>query len=152
MPIDRKHLGVTSDPRMIDVEVGQLRFFAKAIGETNPIYSDEAAARAAGYRAIPAPPTFLFSLHLGAPAHRGDMFDPVHGLGVDMRHLLHGEQHFTCHRCIYAGDRISLTTTTSNIYEKNGGALEFFVQETRAVNVDGELCGEMRSVMILRHE
>ena len=34
----------------------RLKFFAKAIGETNPIYTDEAAALEAGYRALPAPP------------------------------------------------------------------------------------------------
>jgi len=33
----------------------RLKFFAKAIGETNPIYTDEAAALEAGYRALPAP-------------------------------------------------------------------------------------------------
>ena len=55
--IDRKHIGVVSEPRTIDVEKGQLRFFAKATGETNPIYFDEAAAQAAGHPAIPAPPT-----------------------------------------------------------------------------------------------
>lgn len=151
MPIDRKHLGVMSEPRVIDVEKGQLRFFAKATGETNPIYFDEDAARAAGHPSIPAPPTFLFSLHLGAPAKRGDMFDAENGIGVDMRRILHGEQQFTYHRPIYAGDRITLTTTTADIYDKKGGALEFVVQDTRAANAAGELCAEMRVVTVVRN-
>ena len=41
MPIDQKHVGVVSEPRIVEVEKGQLRFFAKAIGETNPEYFDE---------------------------------------------------------------------------------------------------------------
>lgn len=151
MSIDRKHLGVASEPRTIDVEKGQLRFFAKATGETNPIYVNEEAARAAGHPDIPAPPTFLFSLHLGVPAKRGDIFDAENGIGVDMGRILHGEQQFTYHRPIYAGDRMTLTTTTADIYDKKGGALEFVVQDTRAVNAKGELCAEMRVVTVVRN-
>src|SRR3546814_8481365 len=48
--------------RKIRVEPGQLRLFAKAIGETNQIYFDQAAAESAGLRAPLAPPTFAYSL------------------------------------------------------------------------------------------
>ncbi|MGH9725342.1 MAG: FAS1-like dehydratase domain-containing protein, partial [Candidatus Acidiferrales bacterium] len=37
--IDRKHIGKTRPPHTVDVEKGRLNFFAKAIGETNPIYT-----------------------------------------------------------------------------------------------------------------
>lgn len=151
MAIDRKHIGEVSEPRVIDVEKGQLRFFAKATNETNPIYFDETAARAAGHPAIPAPPTFLFSLALGAPAKIGDVLDPDRGLGVDMRRILHGEQRFEYFRPIYAGDRVTLITTTSDIYEKKGGALEFVAQDTEARNDAGELLATMRVVTVVRN-
>lgn len=151
MAIDRKHIGVTSEPRVIEVEKGQLRFFAKVTGETNPIYFDEAAARAAGHPTIPAPPTFLFSLHLGAPAQRGDVLDAENGIGVDMRRILHGEQEFIYHHPIYAGDRMTLTTTTTDIYDKKSGALEFVEQHTAAANDAGDVCAEMRVVMVVRN-
>ena len=152
MPIDReKHVGVVSEPRTVVVEPGFLKFFARATGEPNPIYFDEAAALAAGHPALPAPPTYLFSLALGAPAKRGEVLDPENGIGVDMRRILQGEQSFAYHRPIHAGDRLTLTTTTRDIYEKRGGALEFIVQDTRAVNGDGELCAEMRVVTVVRN-
>ena len=151
MAIDRKHLGEVSEPRVIDVEKGQLRFFAKATGETNPIYFDEDAARAAGHPALPAPPTFLFSLTHGAPAKRGDILDAENGIGVDMRRILHGEQSFKYERQIYAGDQVTLVTKTSEIYEKKGGALEFVAQETSATNGAGELLGTMRVVTVVRN-
>ncbi|WP_184081608.1 MaoC family dehydratase N-terminal domain-containing protein [Sphingobium subterraneum] len=151
MAIDRSHIGVVSEPREIDVEKGQLRFFAKATGEINPVYFDEEAARAAGHPTIPAPPTFLFSLQLGAPAKRGDIFDPENGIGVDVRRILHGEQRFTYHRPIYAGDRMTLTTTTTDIYDKKGGALEFITQKTQGVNAAGQLCVEMQVVTVVRN-
>lgn len=47
----RRHLGVV-DGRMI-------RRYALAIGETNPIHHDEAAARSAGYAGLVAPPNLL---------------------------------------------------------------------------------------------
>ena len=152
MAIDRdKHIGVVSEPRNVQVEAGFLKFFAKATGETDPVYSDEDAARAAGHPAIPAPPTYLFSLALSAPARRGDVLDPVGGIGVNMQTILHGEQSFAYHKPIYAGDRLILTTTTRDIYEKRGGALEFIVQDTRAVNPAGELCAEMTTVTVVRN-
>ena len=138
MAIDRKHIGEVSEPRVIEVEKGQLRFFAKATNETNPIYFDEEAAKAAGHPALPAPPTFVFSLALGAPAKRGNILDAENGMGVDMRRILHGEQRFEYHRQIYAGDRVTLVTTTSEIYDKKGGALEFIAQDTTATNDAGE--------------
>jgi acyl dehydratase len=152
MPIDReKHVGVVSEPRTVVVEAGFLKFFARATGERNPIYFDEDAARAAGHPALPAPPTYLFSLAIGAPAKRGEVLDPEHGIGADMQKILHGEQSFVYHRPIHAGDRLTLSTTTRDIYEKRGGALEFIVQDTRALNDAGDLCAEMTVTTVVRN-
>ena len=152
MAIDRdKHVGVVSEPRLVEVEKGFLLFFAKATGETDPVYLDEVAALAAGHPGLPAAPTYLFSLALSAPAKRGDVFDPEHGLGIDRSRVLHGEQGFTHHRPIYAGDRLVLTTRTSDVYTKKGGALEFVVQDTEAASEAGELHIAMRTVTVVRN-
>ncbi|WP_395647627.1 MaoC family dehydratase N-terminal domain-containing protein [Terricaulis sp.] len=147
--IDRRFIGVVSEPRRIDVEKGQLKFFAKATGETNPIYFDEDAARRAGHPALPAPLTFMFCLASAAPAKRGDVFADM---GVDEGRILHGEQSFTHHAAIYAGDVITLVTETKDIYSKKGGALDFIVQDTTATNQDGRLCAEMRFIAVVRNE
>jgi acyl dehydratase len=150
--IDRdKHVGTVSEVRVVDIEAGFLKFFAKATGETDPIYFDDAAAKAAGHPAILMPPTYLFSLQMSAPARRGEVFDKENGLGIDMMRVLHGEQGFTYHRPIYAGDRVAMTTTTTDIYAKKGGALEFVVQETRFEKDDGQLCAEARQVTVVRN-
>ncbi|CAN5276295.1 MaoC family dehydratase N-terminal domain-containing protein [soil metagenome] len=152
MAIDREaHVGVVSEPRIVEVETGFLKFFAKATGETDPVYFDEDAARAAGHPSLPAPPTWLFSMALSVPAKCGDIFDKESGIGVDMSRVLHGEQSFTYHRPVHAGDRLTLTTTTRDIYAKKGGALEFIVQDTAAVNDNGDLCVEMRMVTVVRN-
>jgi acyl dehydratase len=146
--IDKSHIGVVSEERLIDVEKGQLKFFARASGTCDPIYFDEAAAERAGYPALPAPPTFLFSLALGAPAKRGSIFTDM---GVDVSRILHGEQSFRHHKPIYAGDRITLVTETLDIFAKKGGALEFIVQVTRATNQHGEVCASMLCTTVVRN-
>jgi acyl dehydratase len=145
--LDKALIGYEFAPRFADVERGQLRFFAKATGETNQIYFDEEAARAAGHPRLPAPPTFLYSLELLAPDPKGTL-----GLlGIDIGKVLHGEQQFTYLRQIYAGDRIKLSTRISDIYDKKGGALEFVVQDTIAENQHGVAVGAARAVLVVRN-
>ena len=85
-------------------EVGRekIREFAVAIGDMNPAYHDEAAARAYGHRDIIAPPTFPFTISMRAMAVV--MFDPE--LGLDYSRVVHGEQRFAYTRPITAGDRL----------------------------------------------
>ncbi|MBA2933527.1 MaoC family dehydratase N-terminal domain-containing protein [Sphingomonas sp. CGMCC 1.13654] len=150
--IDRdRHLGVDSEPRTIEIERGFLKFFAKATGETDPIYFDEAAARTAGHPDLPVPPTYFFSISINPRPRRGDIFDEDEGLGIPMSRVLHGEQGFTYHRTVHAGDRLTLRQTTRDIVAKKGGALEFVTHETLFENAAGQLCAEMRVVTVVRN-
>ena len=67
-------------PVRFEVERGRLRAFARAIGEPDPIYSDLDAARAAGHRDLPVPPTFFFGMTLEAERP----FDYLEHLGVEL--------------------------------------------------------------------
>jgi hypothetical protein len=93
--IDRTHIGRILPSHTVEVEKGRLRFFAKAIGEANPVYTNEAAACEAGYRALPAPPTFVFALEQEVPNY----FAYLQDMGVDLSEILHGEQVFTHRFC-----------------------------------------------------
>jgi acyl dehydratase len=145
--LDRSFVGLETAPRSVEVEKGQLRAFAGATGETNPIYFDETAARAAGHPSLPAPPTFLFCLGLLAPETESAMAR----LGIDMGKVLHGEQSFTYGEPIHAGDTITLKTRISDIYDKRGGALDFIVQDTEASNQNGKSVGVTRTVIVVRN-
>lgn len=145
--IDRKFIGRQGKLRRVTVEPGQLRFFAMAIGETNPVYVDVAAAHAAGYPAIPGPPTFGIVLESLAP-------DPALGLealAIPVERLLHGEQEFRYHRPILAGDTVTLQTRVNDIYEKKGGKLEFVEWRTTVHNADGALVLETRNLCVVRN-
>lgn len=145
--IDKSHIGRLLPAHSVEVEKGRLRFFAKAIGETNPVYTDEAAAQAAGYRSLPVPPTFLFSLEIERP----DPFAWFSDLGLDLGKILHGEQSFSYHATACAGDVLSFTSRIADIFEKKGGALEFLVKETRVTSQDGVLVAELKSVIVQRN-
>ena len=108
-----------------DVEIGRLKFFAKAIGETNPVYTDQEAALAAGYRALPAPPTFTMVLDMEGP----EFLPFLELLDMDIARILHGNQDFEYFAPICAGDRISVTGRIADMFEKKGGALEFVVMQ-----------------------
>ncbi len=130
----------------VPVEAGRLQFFAKATGQADPVYSDEAAARAAGHPALPVPPTFLFCLEMASP-------DPSairNLLGLDYTRLLHGEQAFTYHAMAYAGDVLHFSQRIEDIYDKKNGALEFVVRKTQVTNQHGVLIAELRGVTVLR--
>ena len=145
--IDRKWVGHETAGSVLPIERTRLRFFAKAIGETDPIYTDEAAARAAGYPDLPAPPTFLFAAELDS----GSVDRLLADLRIPLAKLLHGEQSFAYHRPACAGDTVTVRSRIEDIYEKKNGALEFVVKTSRATNQHGELVAEMRSVLVCRH-
>lgn len=145
--LDKSKIGHEFPSFTVDIEKGRLRFFAKAIGETDPIYTDEAAAQAAGHRAIPAPPTYMFSVDLDGPE-----LLPILGLlDLDIGRVLHGSQEFDYLGQIYAGDSITQQCKIVDIYDKKGGALEFVVQESSYTNQDGELVGKARQTLVYRN-
>jgi hypothetical protein len=64
MSVDQSVTGKELHPTTLTVEAGRLRFFAEAIGETNPVFTELEAAKTAGHRGLPVPPTFLFGIEL----------------------------------------------------------------------------------------
>ena len=145
--IDRKYIGHVEPAFEVLVEKGRLKFFAKATGQTDPVYTDEAAAHTAGLPDLPVPPTFLFCLEMEAP-------DPAairNLLGMDYRRLLHGEQGFVYERMAYAGDVLRFEQSIEDIYDKKNGALEFVVRKTIVTNQRGESVAQLRTVSVLRN-
>jgi acyl dehydratase len=131
----------------VAVEAGRLRFYAKATGQTDPIYTDEVAARAAGHPALPVPLSFLFCLEMESP-------NPAairELLGIDYRRVLHGEQSFTYHSMAYTGDTLRFEQRIDDIYDRKAGSLEFVVRLTRVSNQRGEAVADLRCVTVLRN-
>ena len=146
--INHKWIGHTFAPYTRKIEKGQLWFFAKAIGETNPIFTDESAAKAAGYAALPAPPTYGFSLSNA----QADTFSYAKEMGIPLEVLLHGEETFEYLQPILAGDDITFQRTILDIYVKKGGLLEFVKLETTMTNQAAVVVGKMQTTFVVRHD
>jgi hypothetical protein len=118
--------------------------FAKAVGDTSPVYRRAEAVIAAGLDAVPAPPTFTFAApYWGAYRADEQPADPTKG-GVNPMHtimgdlfaqgalVLHGEQEFVYHRTPVAGDVLDGVQSITDIYEKetDSARMTFVVMET----------------------
>jgi len=145
--IDKKFIGYEVPPTLWDVEKGRIRFFAEVIGATDPIHLDATAAKAAGYRNVVAPPTFIFR----AESDSGVLMKLLDPLKIDLRKVLHGEQRFDYHAPVCAGDTLRFQTRVADIYDKKGGALEFVVNDTKVTNQLGEHVASLHSVIVVRH-
>jgi acyl dehydratase len=144
--IDRAAIGRETARTEVQIERGRLQLFARVLGQTDPVYSDLAQARAAGHPDLPVPPTFLMGLEIETE----DVYRTLESLGVPLGDVLHGEQEFTYCRPVHAGDTVALTTRIADVYERKAGRLEFLVRETR-VDRDDELVARMRSVLVVTH-
>jgi acyl dehydratase len=132
------------DPIVVPVERGRLALFARVTGQTDPVYADLAAARAAGHPDLPVPPTFLFGLELEVPEPFGYLAE----LGVDLRQVLHGEQSFRYHALAHAGDTLTLTARITDVTHRPGRALEFLVKQTD-ITRHGELIATLEQLIPL---
>jgi acyl dehydratase len=150
MYVDRESaLALKLAPLPVDVERGRLRLFAKAIGETNPVYTDLAAARAAGYPDLPAPPSFLGN------AIELDIPEPLYwmsAVGIDVTSTLHGEQSMVYHKMVFAGDSLLLHRRITDVYTKRGGALEFVVKRTDVMRGDDLVAEAYCTIAVLHPE
>lgn len=144
--LDKNLIGQEFPTFTAEVERGRLRFFAKAIGETNPIYTDEQVALEAGYRALPAPPTFTMVLDTEGP----ELLDLLAMLDMDIAHILHGSQEFEYFAPICAGDRITVSGRIADMFDKKNGALEFVVMEYDYTNQLGEQVARAVSTLVHR--
>jgi acyl dehydratase len=144
--VDRKYLGFKATPFNVEVEKGRLRLFAKSLGEENPIYTDEAAAQAAGHRSLPVMPTFFFCLEM-EQANPYAWFDE---LGIPLSNTLHAEQNFKYFDMAYAGDVLTYQSEIVDIYEKKGGALEFIAQDNVISNQHEQRIAEFRRTLVIQ--
>jgi acyl dehydratase len=110
----------------------KIREYAFAVGESNPLYLDVEAARAAGHEDVVAPP--MFAVVFSMPAVAQGMFDPE--VGIDFARLVHAGQEFEWGPLVTAGDEITTTAAVSDISERGGNG--FFVFESTSVNQRGE--------------
>lgn len=140
----RATIGKESEPTTLEVDKTSVRMFARSVGYTDPVYYDEEAAKAAGYRSLPAPPGYL-----GTP-----VFDPnrraVRPQGMlepsrPLKRVLNGGTDVEYLADICAGDVLTSTSAVSSIEERQGRLGEMLITTTKTTyrNERGEVVAIM---------
>jgi hypothetical protein len=124
----------------------QLKWFAKATGETNPIYFDEEAAKKAGCRACwrHRPSSSAWTWTRSIPSITSKRW-----AAISARCCTANSRSPTTSRSIPA-IRSTFDGEITDIYDKKNGALQFVVKDVK-VRRQGELVCDVRSVMVFGH-
>ena len=97
----------------------KIREYAKAIQSDDPMHFDADVARAAGYRDVVAPLTFI-----AIPGRQVQLdifrnFD----VGINIARVIHRDQKITFHRAICAGDKLYFDSWLESVVESFGAVI-----------------------------
>jgi acyl dehydratase len=147
--LDTSYIGKTLPAIRYQVDRSKIRELARALGDTNPLFHDVDAARAAGYRDLVAPVTFptLFRFW-GGTETRGIL----EAMGGNIMRLLHGEEEYEYFDVLQAGDDITGQLEIVGIETKEGrsGIMDFVKTQATYRNQDGNVVVIARATMVLR--
>jgi len=123
------------------VEKGAVEKFAEAIGDPNPLYVDEEAAKASRYGGLITPPTFPRTFEYGE----------VEGMGAPGQGFIHGEHRIRYERPLFVGEEVSCYAKVTDYYEKEGreGTLGFLISERVGESPRGELIFTMTDTAVV---
>ena len=147
-------IGSESAPWTYEVTTTSVRAFARGVGYTDPVYFDREAARAAGYRDIPAPPTYLGTA-VFIPGRSHDSFSgPVenqpsvhHGL----ENVLDGGTETEYFEQVCAGDTLTGVTRVASLDVRESkaiGKMLIATTEMTYTNQEGRKVAAQRSQVI----
>jgi len=143
--LDKRFVGKEYPEFTVEVEKGKIREFARAVGDKNPVYYDEEAAKKVGFEGGPViPPTFPTVF-----ATSGQVMNIIADLKIDMAKLLHGAQEYEYINPIKAGDTISGKTKIANIVEKS--KMDVVDVETTYINQNGQTVLREKCTFLVRH-
>jgi acyl dehydratase len=130
--------------------------FAAAIDDRNPLYFDQAAAKAAGYTDVIAPPLYAAAATRPVPFRDGLLADGQYETAAPpgLTHLqtMLAGQSWELIRPAVAGEEVIETFTTKSITERQGstGNIVFVDKEATITTLGGELIQRYSNMLILR--
>lgn len=145
--IDTQFIGYRTNPTTLPIDAWRVKLFCQAIGETDPIYWNQNAAKHAGLPQCPIPATYLKAIE-------GDHFtsaDLLQILKIPIKGVLHAEQSFTYFSQIYVGDIVEVSREIVDIYQKKSGAYDFVVVDSH-FKVNNQLAATNKQVILIRNK
>jgi acyl dehydratase len=141
--------------RQYRVTAKDIRRFAQAIGETNPIHYDEDYAKGTKYGTIVAPPLFcqMFTFEDVPPDQLPSDGSPTEmDVPVPAKRTVGGASSYEIFQRVRVGDQITVKSTLKDVFGKEGksGKLYFVVVETEFSNQKSELVAKETATYIKR--
>jgi hydroxyacyl-ACP dehydratase HTD2-like protein with hotdog domain len=145
----RAAIGRESEPVTHEVDNTGCRQFARAVGYTDAIFYDEAAARARGYRSVVAPAGFL-GQPVTIPGKSAPRGPEALGFQTNLKRVLNGGTDFEYFADVCSGDILIATMKISDIAEREGrlGTMLVVSTETTYKNKAGKTVCIMRGGFI----
>ncbi len=140
MMVYEEFVGLVSEPVENVVERGAVRRFAEAIGDSNPVYLDEEAAKRSVHGRLIAPPTFPRTFDYGR----------IFGVGIPDDGLIHGDHRIVYERPLFVGEAVVCRAEVVDYFEKEAktGLLGFLITARFGDSSDGGRIFEMRDTVI----
>lgn len=137
----RSLIGSRSVPVRNRIDPTSVREFAQAIGDPNPLFTDEEAGAGSRWGTRIAPPTFPRTLDFGR----------IPGLDLPSQGLIHGSQAYSFQRPLAVGEEIHCHGVLVDVMEKSGkeGRLLFVVLERSGVDAGGETVFTGEEVLVV---
>jgi len=145
----RAQIGKTTTSWTYEVTTTSVRAFARGVGYTDPVYFDVEAARRAGYRNLPAPPTYL-GTPVFIPGRSSDTFSmPTEGiprLEHGLPGLLDGGVETEYFADICAGDTLTVSARLGQLQTRESKALGVMLITTVETTFTNAATGEIVAV------
>tara|TARA_Y100001968_G_C19107934_1_gene595783 strand:+ start:188 stop:625 length:438 start_codon:yes stop_codon:yes gene_type:complete len=144
--LNRNLIGKTYEPVIFRVTDQRLKFFAKATGQTDPIYYDHDIAVSQGHKGIVCPPTFLIVVGM----EQKNPFQFLDDLNIKIERMLHAGQEFIYEEIVYEGDKLKMDTKIIDMYDKKEGLLQFCILESKFSNQDSKHVATLKNTIVAR--
>jgi acyl dehydratase len=136
---------VFEDTEPVVVETQQIRDYCAALGEDDPIYTDQEAARLGPFDTLTAPPSYVLILRTGKDflGHIPRLANNMMDAGRDLDLL----------EPVRAGDRLRLVSQIKEIYEKTGrsGPMAFVIVRSTVLNQNQQVVAHIDHHFIQRN-
>ncbi len=144
LTLDPELLGKEMPVGEVTVTAEEIRAFAEATGDRDPLYFDADVARQAGYVDCIAPPLFCMKI-------RGERALPDAEIGPGLVSLNAGQE-FEFYDEIYVGRTYAVSVKITDVYEKTGrsGPLGVLVREMLIRDTAGKPVVLMRERRMVR--
>ena len=136
---DVTKIGHRFPPFTVTIERAKIRELAIAIGDDNPAYQSQQAARTEGYTDVPLPPTMATQFLFWGNTH---FIEQLTELGLDVNRLMHREEEYEYLASIQPGETLTGVMTVfdgASRRDPRNTSIDLVTLQIRYANSHGQI-------------